>query len=107
MVFIAIICGAVLYSVGVLTGVYVGFSMAKASREYDKETVLTQEDRAKILELTSAKNKVTYKDVQKLLSVSDFTAQRYLVKLANSGQLERHGKSTKIYYTTPVKNIDS
>ena len=52
----------------------------------------------KILELAKKKNKVTNDDVQKLVLVSDKTAERYLAELTGRGKLNKAGSTSQIYY---------
>ena len=90
----------IFYTVGVLTGVYLGFSIKK---EMDKRADLkapNQKDRQKILALLETSQKITNDDVEKLLKVSDATATRYLDKLEQAGHIKQNGKTGRnVFYT--------
>lgn len=97
--FAGIFVGSIIvYSVGVLTGVYVGYSIRKHTENRPKNSPPSPADTKKILDFARENGKVTNDDVQSLLKVSDSTAQRYLSKLTDSGKLTRHGRTIKIYY---------
>lgn len=57
-----------------------------------------EENKQKILELLKEKNKITNNDVEKLLSVSDATATRYLDELEKQGKIRQVGKTGKYVY---------
>lgn len=95
----AIILGMVFYTAGVLTGVWLGFSIKKEITALDQQnTAPSKRDTIKILKYARKNGKITNDQLQELLSVSDSTAQRYLQKLSSSDQLSRHGKTKSIYY---------
>lgn len=52
----------------------------------------------KIMTLATQKGKIKNDDVEKLLRVSDSTAQRYLKELARSGKLKLSGKGSETGY---------
>lgn len=52
----------------------------------------------KILQLAARKGRIKNDDVEKLLKVSDSTAQRYLNQLVLEGKLHRSGETTNITY---------
>lgn len=99
LIFVHILSIAAVYTIGVLTGVFVMRSMQK---EFDKRgisNVPTKADTKKILNLVEQRGKITNDDVQALLKVSDSTAQRYLSTLTTQGALHRQGKTKDIHYT--------
>jgi len=94
-----IFVGSILvYSVGVLTGVYIGYSIRKHTENRPKNSPPSQADTEKILNFARTQGKITNDDVQAILGVSDSTAQRYLTKLTDAGKLTRHGKTINIHY---------
>lgn len=52
----------------------------------------------KIVALAQKKGSIVNDDVEKLLKVSDSTAQRYLGELVTTGKLKRSGSTTHIKY---------
>ncbi len=96
-----LIFGFILYGVGVLTGVFVGYKISTELNERANYPVPTGADRKKILDLAKKQEKLTNNDIEKALEVSDSTAQRYAQKLVQSGELKQHGKTGRnVYYTS-------
>ena len=58
-----------------------------------------QENLQKIEKLLETKLKITNNDVEKMLGVSDATAERYLDQLEKAGKIVQNGRSKKTYYT--------
>lgn len=56
------------------------------------------EHKQKIIEFFEGKEKVSNNDIEKLLGVSDATAERYLNELEKEGVLRQKGESKGIYY---------
>ncbi|MBU1557854.1 DUF977 family protein [Patescibacteria group bacterium] len=55
---------------------------------------------SKILKFFGSNTKITNNDVEKLCSVSNATAERYLDQLEKDGKLTQHGKiGTDVFYT--------
>lgn len=94
---------ALAYSIGVLTGVYIGMSMQKEFGKQSKKHTPTETDRQKILKLMSTQAKTTNDDVEKLLGVSDSTATRYLDALEARGDIVQKGKSGRYVHYQLVK----
>jgi predicted HTH transcriptional regulator len=95
-----LIFGFILYGVGVLTGVFVGHKISTELNERTNYPAPNDEDRKKILDLAKKQEKLTNNDIEKVLGVSDSTAQRYAQKLVQSGELRQHGKTGRnVYYT--------
>ena len=58
------------------------------------------ENKKKVLQLFKQKGKVVNDDVEKLLGVSNATAERYLDELEKEGKLIQHGNTGKsVFYT--------
>lgn len=58
-----------------------------------------QDNLQKILEYLNSKDKVTNNEVERLLKVSDATAERYLNELKKEGLIEQVGESGRgVYY---------
>ena len=64
-----------------------------ADREKERQT-----NKQKILELLEEKGKLANDDIQKLLSVSDATATRYLDELEKDGQIKQVGQAGHYVY---------
>ncbi len=65
-----------------------------------RQTEAKQEHLQKILEFIEGKDKITNDDVQKLLGVSDATAERYLNELEKQGALKQSGELGKyVFYS--------
>ena len=59
-----------------------------------------EENKIKILEFLKGMEKITNNDVEKLCSVSNATAERYLNQLEKDEKLTQHGKiGTNVFYT--------
>lgn len=96
---------------GIAAGVIVYLSIKKQRSDKqngahcENEGVFTmqmlkkQENKEKILNLLNAQNKVTNDDVEKLLDVSNTTAERYLDQLEKQGKIKQIGKTGRhVYY---------
>ncbi|MBP6045118.1 DUF977 family protein [Candidatus Woesebacteria bacterium] len=96
-----LIFGFILYGVGVLTGVFVGYKISTELSDRANHPAPNDADRKKILDLARKQEKLTNNDIEKALAVSDSTAQRYAQKLVQSGELKQHGKTGRsVYYTS-------
>ena len=63
------------------------------------EEKIKQERKNKILEYVSQHGKVTNNNVEKLVGVSDTTAERYLDELEKEGKIRQVGKTGRsVYY---------
>ena len=98
---IILIVGTILYSAGVLTGIYVGYSIKKELAVIKgRNGAPSEAGSKKILALAAKKTKLTNNDVEKLLKISGATATRYLVALEKQGVLVQHGKTSRnVFYT--------
>lgn len=56
------------------------------------------EHKKKVLEMLDGKDKITNDDVQRLLGVSDATAERYLNELEKEGVLRQKGEKKGVFY---------
>ena len=54
-----------------------------------------------LIQSVSKKGKIDNREVQKLLRISDKTAERYLNKLVAQGKLKRVGAGRDVIYTLP------
>lgn len=100
MTFALLFVSMLVYAVGVLTGVYVGYKIAMQIAKVDHKRAPSLEDEQKMLAHVQKKGKLTNNVVEKLLLVSDATASRYLTSLEKSGKLVQHGKTGRdVYYT--------
>ena len=66
---------------------------ANAARLKKKE-----EAKEKVLELLNKQGKITNDEVEKMLGVSDSTAQRYLQELVKEGEITQQGEKKGIFY---------
>lgn len=90
------------YSAGVLTGVYLGYKIAKEIGEREKHPAPSAQNEAKVLKFVKTNGKITNNDVEELLGVSDSTAQRYLQKMVDENLLKQNGKTGRnVYYSLP------
>ena len=100
MTFALLLIMMFVYTVGVLTGAYVGYKMAREVKEPAQSHVPSSKDEQKILAHLQKRGKLTNNAVEKLLGVSDATATRYLTSLEKSGKLVQHGATGRdVYYT--------
>ena len=65
----------------------------------DKQAKEKSEYKQKIMEAFESKNEITNNDVQKLLGVSDATAERYLNELEAGGKIKQTGETGRgVFY---------
>jgi hypothetical protein len=65
-----------------------------------------QENKDKVLAFARKNGKVKNGDVEKMLGVSDATAERYLNELEKEGKLTQHGKiGTSVFYTSKYRPL--
>jgi len=69
---------------------------ARAKIQFNKHKKLD-----KIIQFALTKEKITNDEVQKLLRISDKTAERYLKKLVSEGKLQKFGSTRDVYYGIP------
>jgi predicted HTH transcriptional regulator len=97
--FVLIIVGVA----GVLVGRYLGRKMT-ASRG-DSNLINSQmkekaDNKEKILGFLRERGRIRNNDVERLVMVSDATAERYLNELEKAGKITQHGQSGQgVYYT--------
>ena len=90
----------IIFILGVLVGgagVWLWLSRNKNVSQ-SSQSIEKQERKEKILEMLVLKAPIVNNDVEKLLSVSDATAERYLQELENEGKLKQVGKTGKYVY---------
>jgi len=82
------------------TGNFIRNLLAKASAKIQSKKKAKLE---KIMAALNTKNKITNNEVEKLLHVSDATAERYLSTLVKEGKIIQVGKQGKgvLYIKTP------
>ncbi|MEA3272102.1 MAG: winged helix-turn-helix transcriptional regulator, partial [Patescibacteria group bacterium] len=68
----------------------------------NKQSVVKEKNKEKILELIKSKKKITNNDVEKNLEVSDATATRYLNELEKDEKIKQVGKTGKYVYYKKV-----
>ena len=74
-------------------------SCAPKPKEKTQRTT-KKDNKQKIINLLVTKNKITNNDIEKLLGVSNATAERYLDQLEKSGKIKQVGKTGKhTHYT--------
>jgi len=79
-----------------MLGIFIG----KRS-DSDKQNLITKQkikNKEKILEFMRDNEKVVNNDIEKLLTVSDSTATRYLDQLEKEGKIKQIGKTGKAVY---------
>ncbi|MCK4918219.1 MAG: winged helix-turn-helix domain-containing protein [Candidatus Pacebacteria bacterium] len=73
-----------------VTVAFVGAGNKKVEKELDQDE--------KILNLIAEKERVTNGDIQKLLSIADSTATKYLQELEDKGEIKQQGKAGRFVY---------
>jgi len=101
----------IVFIVGIMVGAgVVWFWLAKIQKGGEKEmpelirrqAEKKQQHKQKILKLLEKKGKIVNDDVEKLLGVSDKTAQRYFNELQSEGKIKQIGETGKgVHYTKP------
>jgi DNA-binding transcriptional ArsR family regulator len=86
---------------GVVAGIVIGLLVPKKSRQIVIDSS-KDANLEKVKELIAKSEKVTNDQVQKLLGVSDSTAERYLDELEKIGLIKQVGETGKdVYYEKP------
>lgn len=80
---------------GVLAWIITKKSCAKTSKKctLTAQSQKKAENKQKILNLLQTKPKITNNDIEKLLRVSNTSAERYLNQLENEGKIKQIGKT--------------
>ncbi len=96
----------ILIIIGV-AGVWVGYRLAMKRKIHSINSQAAKvkvENMEKVRELARAKDRITNDDVEKLLGVSNATAERYLNELEKNGELKQVGGTGRgVYYQKPNK----
>lgn len=86
-------------------GIWIGYKLAVrnkisgAADEIGKRGEIVNENKQKVLELFNTKTGIANNDVEKLLGVSDATAERYLNELEKDGVIKQVGATGRnVYY---------
>lgn len=73
---------------------------ADATARQGDQSAKKAENKEKVLALAQEKGEIKNDDVEKLLGVSNATAERYLNELESEGKLTQHGKIGQgVFYT--------
>jgi|SRR3989344_3617234 len=86
--------------VGIALGMYIARRNAK-SGFIEKQMEQKTENKQKILEFIQTNGKIQNNDVEKLVAVSNATAERYLDELEKEGKLTQHGIIGQGVFYTP------
>lgn len=85
--------------IGIALGMYIARRKANTgfiAKQMEQKT----ENKQKILEFIQANGKIQNNDVEKLVGVSNATAERYLNELEKEGKLTQHGTiGQSVFYT--------
>jgi len=87
-----------------LAGIALGYYFSRRGKSGSlgeaHEAIQARKERSKekILEYLKTHKKVANNDVEKLLGVSDATAERYLGELEQEGRVVRHGEGRGVFY---------
>ena len=95
-----------IFGVGVVIGAGVvwyflkkPFGTAQGEKTFKERQIEEKEaGKIKILELFGSQARVSNDDVQKILGVSDASAERYLNELQSEGQIKQVGKEGRFVY---------
>ena len=88
--------------IGIALGYYFAPKNWSGSGNVSQQTKQKEENKAKVLKLVQEKKEIQNNDVEKLLGVSDSTAERYLDELEKEGKLIQHGKIGHSVFYTPT-----
>lgn len=86
--------------VGIALGMYIARRKANAGF-ITKQVEQKAENKQKILMFVQEHGKIQNNDVEKLVGVSNATAERYLDELENEGKLTQHGVIGQGVFYTP------
>lgn len=84
---------------GIALGAY--FARQRNSYAISEQSRKKQENKNKVLVFVQKNGKVKNGDVEKMLGVSDATAERYLNELEKEGKLTQHGIIGQNVFYTP------
>ena len=85
-----------------LAGIALGMYLSRRNGNgfIAEQTAKKAENKKKILEFIQANGKIQNNDVEKLVGVSNATAERYLDELEKEGKLTQHGIiGQSVFYT--------
>lgn len=92
----------VVFIIVAITGVALGMYIARRNNGglISEQEVRKTKNKQKILEFIQANGKTQNNDVEKLVGVSNATAERYLDELEKEGKLTQHGTiGQNVFYT--------
>lgn len=86
-----------------LAGIALGMYLARRGKSdlISEQAEQKAENKKKILEFVQANGKIQNNDVEKLVGVSNATAERYLNELEKEGKLTQHGTIGQNVFYTP------
>lgn len=85
-----------------LAGIALGMYLARRGKSdlISEQSEKKSENKKKILEFVQTNGKIQNNDVEKLVGVSNATAERYLDELEKEGKLAQHGVvGQSVFYT--------
>lgn len=85
-----------------LAGIALGMYLARRNKSdlISEQAEQKSENKRKILESVQTNGKIQNNDVEKLVGVSNATAERYLDELEKEGELTQHGSiGQNVFYT--------
>lgn len=89
------------FTTSLLVGIIIVLLIIIVALYFNKESRAKKEEgKQKILQAISSAGKVTNNDVEKMLGVSDATAERYLQELEKADQIKQVSETGRgVYYT--------
>lgn len=73
---------------------------SKTAPTISRRIIQKDKNKDKVLKIFQENKKVTNDDIEKILKVSDYTAERYLNELEEKGKVAQHGKTGRgVFYT--------
>ncbi|HJN62906.1 MAG: DUF977 family protein [Candidatus Pacebacteria bacterium] len=84
-----------------IIGIILGYSLAKRNNTpISEQSKKKQENKDKVFAFVQKNREIKNSDVERLLGVSDATAERYLNELEKEGKITQHGKiGQNVFYT--------
>ena len=91
-----------LLAIVAIAGIALGMYLVQRGKSglISEQEVRKTENKQKILEFVQANGKIQNNDVEKLVGVSNATAERYLNELEKEGKVAQHGAiGQNVFYT--------
>lgn len=86
---------------GIALGMFLAHRRRRGSGLISEQEERKTKNKEKILEYIQANGKIQNNDVEKLVGVSNATAERYLNELEKEGHITQHGTIGKSVFYTP------